>query len=274
VCSSDLGRATAGTGAAEELSVGTALSVSGGTLAVTTVPAANGGTGANTLTGVVKGNGTSPMTAGAVELASEVSGTLPAANGGTGLTSPGTSGNVLTSDGTTWTSAAGAASKYDLIATVNASAASTIDFTDLSSDYIAYQLFVSNLFASVSTNTPSIRTSSNNGATYNSAAGNYAYNRLFINNSGTVTGSSATATEIPFGIINDSVYGQNLTLTLVNAGVSSPAAIEWTLGTYITSGYQYRGIGFRVSTTPINAFRIFPSSGTLTGTFKLYGVKA
>jgi hypothetical protein len=62
-----LGRATAGTGAAEELSIGTALSVTGGTLAVTTVPAANGGTG---------------------------------------LTSPGTSGNVLTSNGTGWTSAA------------------------------------------------------------------------------------------------------------------------------------------------------------------------
>lgn len=33
-------------------------------------------------------------------------GTLPAANGGTGLTSPGTSGNVLTSNGSAWTSAA------------------------------------------------------------------------------------------------------------------------------------------------------------------------
>ena len=31
---------------------------------------------------------------------------LPAASGGTGVTSPGTSGNVLTSNGTTWTSAA------------------------------------------------------------------------------------------------------------------------------------------------------------------------
>jgi hypothetical protein len=61
-----LGRATAGTGAAEELSIGAALSISGGTLAVTTVPAANGGTG---------------------------------------ITSPGTSGNVLTSNGTSWTSA-------------------------------------------------------------------------------------------------------------------------------------------------------------------------
>jgi hypothetical protein len=34
-----------------------------------------------------------------------LSGTLAAANGGTGLTSPGTAGNVLTSDGTGWSSA-------------------------------------------------------------------------------------------------------------------------------------------------------------------------
>ena len=38
---------------------------------------------------------------------SSASGTLPVANGGTGLTSPGTAGNVLTSNGTTWTSSAG-----------------------------------------------------------------------------------------------------------------------------------------------------------------------
>ena len=43
---------------------------------------------------------------GKIGLATHVSGTLPAANGGTGLTSPGTSGNVLKSNGTAWTSAA------------------------------------------------------------------------------------------------------------------------------------------------------------------------
>lgn len=57
----------------------------GGTLAV-----ANGGTGATTLTGVVKGNGTSAFTAGTVSLTSEVSGALPVANGGTGATAAGT----------------------------------------------------------------------------------------------------------------------------------------------------------------------------------------
>ena len=44
-------------------------------------------------------------------IAISLSGTaLPVANGGTGLTSPGTSGNILTSNGTTWTSSAAPAS--------------------------------------------------------------------------------------------------------------------------------------------------------------------
>jgi hypothetical protein len=51
-----------------------------------TLTVGNGGTGAATLTGVVKGNGTSAFTAGNVNLASEVTGTLPIANGGTGAT--------------------------------------------------------------------------------------------------------------------------------------------------------------------------------------------
>lgn len=53
----------------------------------TPLPVADGGTGVGTLTGVVKGNGTSAFTSGNVSLASEVTGTLPIANGGTGSTS-------------------------------------------------------------------------------------------------------------------------------------------------------------------------------------------
>jgi hypothetical protein len=39
-----------------------------------------------------------------VVLTTDVSGILPPANGGTGLSSPGTSGNVLASNGTAWVS--------------------------------------------------------------------------------------------------------------------------------------------------------------------------
>jgi hypothetical protein len=96
------------------------------------LPVASGGTGAVTLTGVLKGNGTSAFTASNVNLASEVTGTLPVANGGTGVASltannllagngtgavqfiaPGTAGNVLTSNGTSWTSIASVTSSTD-----------------------------------------------------------------------------------------------------------------------------------------------------------------
>lgn len=90
---------------------------SSGTLTnCTGLPVAGGGTGATTLTGVLKGNGTSPITAVA---------TLGVADGGTGAATltansvltgngtsavggvaPGASGNVLTSNGTTWSSTA------------------------------------------------------------------------------------------------------------------------------------------------------------------------
>jgi WD40 repeat protein len=119
-----LGRATAGTGAAEEISLGTAVSISGGTLAVTNVPVANGGTGASTLTGYVKGSGTSAFTASATIPVGDLTGTLPVASGGTGAATlaanavlvgngtsavasvaPGTLGNLLVSNGTSWTSA-------------------------------------------------------------------------------------------------------------------------------------------------------------------------
>jgi len=76
--------------AIDDLGVGTlstqdanAVSITGGSITgITDLAVADGGTGASTLTGVVIGNGTSAMTAVA----------------------PSTSGNVLTSNGSSWTS--------------------------------------------------------------------------------------------------------------------------------------------------------------------------
>jgi hypothetical protein len=74
----NLGLGTISTQAANNVTI-TGGSITG----ITDLAVADGGTGASTLTGVVIGNGTSAMTAVA----------------------PSTSGNVLTSNGTTWTSA-------------------------------------------------------------------------------------------------------------------------------------------------------------------------
>jgi hypothetical protein len=67
-----------------------------------------------------------------------VSGVLPAGNGGTGLSSPGASGNVLTSDGTGWTTAAptgGGGGSSRVISTVTS--ATTLGST-AGTQYVAY----------------------------------------------------------------------------------------------------------------------------------------
>ena len=102
------------------LAIGTANTNISGALTAT-----NGGTGVATLSGIAFGNGTSAFTAASTAQVLAVVGVLPVANGGSGVSSvtagsiqvgagtsaqtevaPSTSGNVLTSNGTAWTSAA------------------------------------------------------------------------------------------------------------------------------------------------------------------------
>jgi hypothetical protein len=104
---------------------GTVAIANGGTGQTTQQAAINALAGTQTANRVLRSNGTN-TTLSQVALATDVTGTLPVANGGTGATSltannvllgngtsalqvvaPGTTGNVLTSNGTTWTSAAG-----------------------------------------------------------------------------------------------------------------------------------------------------------------------
>jgi len=130
-----------------------------------------GGTGTVqglTLSGTVTSSGN--LTLGGslsdINLASQVAGTLPVANGGTGATSltannvllgngtsaplevaPGTSGNVLTSNGTTWQSAApaGGGGAWDIITSITASNVATVDLEDAFTSYPMYAIVYSNV---------------------------------------------------------------------------------------------------------------------------------
>ena len=104
-----------------QATLGGAINLSGPNTASTvtfTLPSADGTSGQAMIT-----NGSGTLSLGNISLTSAVTGTLPVANGGTGATSitangvvlgngtsavttvaPSTSGNVLTSNGTTWTS--------------------------------------------------------------------------------------------------------------------------------------------------------------------------
>ena len=71
-----------------------------------TVDALFNAAGTGTSVGINVGAGKTAVIAGTLTLNGTINGSaaIPAANGGTGLTAPGTNGNVLTSNGTTWTS--------------------------------------------------------------------------------------------------------------------------------------------------------------------------
>jgi hypothetical protein len=145
-----------------------------------TLPIANGGTGTSSTT--------------FTNLTTNVTGTLPVGNGGTGATTltannvvigngtsavqfvaPGTSGNVLTSDGSTWTSAAGAAGGGSGLFNTSITTASSTAVNIASANvfaaastaglrYIIHSLHVTNISGS----TPAEVTAQITGTTYSS----------------------------------------------------------------------------------------------------------
>jgi hypothetical protein len=110
-----IGNTTGNTLTKATLTAGTGITITNGTGSITiagntgTVTSVSGTGTVNgiTLTGTVTSSGSLTLggTLSGVSLTTQVTGTLPAANGGTGLNSPGSSGNVLTSNGSAWVSA-------------------------------------------------------------------------------------------------------------------------------------------------------------------------
>ena len=109
-----IGNTTGGTLAKATLTASTGISITNGAGSITIAATNNGtvtsvgGTGTIngiTLSGTVTSSGNLTL-GGAINASTINTGTLPVARGGTGLTTVGTSGNVLTSNGSAWVSQA------------------------------------------------------------------------------------------------------------------------------------------------------------------------
>jgi len=109
------------------------IATTGGSTGSVSSVSGTGAVNGITLTGTVTTSGSLTLggTLANVNLTSQVTGTLPAAKGGTGLTSPGTSGNVLTSNGSSWTS-----SSASTVGAYNLWLVKTSAYTALSGDQI------------------------------------------------------------------------------------------------------------------------------------------
>jgi hypothetical protein len=240
-----------------------------------TLPVANGGTGAttqqaaiNALAGtqtanrVLRSNGTN-TTLSQVALATDVTGTLPVANGGTGSTSltannvllgndtsalqvvaPGTSGNVLTSNGTTWTSAPAGAALSGI--TQSASPFETalgheagLNTTGVNNTWIGYQ---SGLLTTSGTN--------------NTAVGFAALDANISGDSNTAIGSNALGDNT--ASYNTAIGHQAL---LVNTTGDSNTAIGWNSLDANTTGRLNVAVGIAALGSNISG-----SSNTVVGT--------
>ena len=176
-----------------------------------------------------------------------------------------------------------------LLGSQSASASSSLDFTSLiSSTYDRYTLIGKDLRPATDNVRLIFRTSTNNGASYDSSASNYAYYSSAIQLSSTTTAdvSSQGDTSItinsassgPSYIGNAAADGISFILTLINPlGTSRNKHIEWS-GSFhgiTTQLIGFRGMGSRLSTADIDAVRFLMSSGNITsGEIDMYGWRA
>ncbi len=249
-----------------------------------TLPIANGGTGTTSTT--------------FANLTTNVTGTLPVANGGTGAASltannvllgngtsavqvvaPGSSGNVLTSNGTTWASSAPSTGALVLISTTTASgSANTLDITSgFSSTYDDYLIIGENIKLGV------------NGAD-NYALRFYtastlrtsAYQFAQLRGGGTAAASRSSSDvriDANPNFLSSTTGSLRIFLQNINstsARIQGEVVSICTDDTDVTGNQNaYTVFGYTGNSSALTGIRLYWITGTSTfssGTFKLYGI--
>lgn len=174
---------------------------------------------------------------------------------------------------------------YELLATATASSSSTLDFESLiTSDYGAYDFVIRRLRPATDAANLLMRTSTNNGSSYDSSASNYGYNGTLHSLSGasspTYGSTGDTAIELNGqqsggGVGNLSSEGIDGVVTLVNPlNATARKCITFNMQYQTTLGEQILliGGGTRLTTSDIDAVRFQFSSGNITsGSIDMYG---
>jgi hypothetical protein len=167
---------------------------------------------------------------------------------------------------------------YTKILTVNAVNVATVDFTGLSADFRDYMVSFSSVIPVTDGALLQMRTSTNNGTSYDSGANNYEgfYGKLSGGNSYASTTFDATEITLTAAVGSDT----NETGVNANVYVFRPSTAQYCQG-IIDGGYAdtgsntARAIGAfsRKAAADVDAVRFFFSTGNIeSGTITLYGV--
>ena len=195
---------------------------------------------------------------------------------GTALTStfnpyvaPSTSGNVLTSNGSAWTSAAAGGGATTLIAHATPTSVSSYDITG--TDATAYSGYVIDYHLKPATddNPIYLRFSTDGGSTFITGA-NYEYADWRLN-SATTSGATVSTGAAHFalsqgGVSNGADFASSGRIVIYAPDEADYTYVTWQTSANQTSGPTYTivsGAGIFKSTTEPDAFRLVFSSGNI-----------
>jgi hypothetical protein len=192
----------------------------------------------------------------------------------------GANGTILTADsaeatGLKWATPAAASSGLNLITRTSFSAVTEQDFTSVfTATYPTYRVVIEKIGGSVSSATLRFqyRTSGGNTANdYYGAVGRAVFNATTYG--GTNNTNNGASLQIAASDIGTTSDGHSLSFDVYQAGISGNARISGT-GCSVIQGELYFLGGYRNATQTTTGFRLFASSGTITGTVAIYGYGA
>lgn len=191
----------------------------------------------------------------------------------------GTSGHFLKTQGAAanpvWAAAAG---DWVPLATATASSSASIDFTGLTSAYIAYMVVLANVAPATDGVELWLRTSTDGGSSYDAGASDYDWINAIVAG-GVAAGNDTADNEIRLldaqgNAANETCGGHIL---IHNPGAAAYCHATFHLSFTSTAGASRlsMGQGRRLSAGNVDAIRLMYSSGNIAaGEFRLYGMKA
>ena len=193
----------------------------------------------------------------------------------------GTASQVLTMNaGATapeWAAAAGGGA-WTKISHQTPSTAASVSFTGLTSTYTTYAVKF-NFFGSYDGSDWGIRTSTNNGSSYDSGASDYLwmFNSTNSYNGGNAVSNDQADTKIPFIWATGTASGENGSGIFYIYHPTDASRITLVTGHGVSINHDGYGAnaffnGARNAAAAVDAFQVYPLAGTVTGDITLYGI--
>lgn len=166
-----------------------------------------------------------------------------------------------------------------LIGVFPVSAAAVLDITGFNSGlYTSYRIELERVFPATS-QILWLRTSTNNGASFDAGATDYAFSSVWATatsgvNAGSSNGSDRVQLTAGHAVAASGDQGLNAEIRVLNPGATQRSCLTWQGGAHNgTDFFAVSGTGWRLASADVDAVRIMAASGNISGTARLYGTR-